>query len=295
MIINALSIGCGLTENTFEASAHSVFQSAANFRLPKTGNLLTLVCSDQSDLPQGIRLDTPAGFSFTGLEVGATLTCNPGFLHIESIDLSIDLRQAQIWKCDLPALNVDLTNPTVESAWRSVWQVLNERQLRAETEIIADKLFWPEEMQPPGVSRQAGMAMQSLVQATHQNDQPCAAAALRALIGLGSGLTPSGDDLIAGYLTGLWCTLRKQPEHTRFIVSLGRRVIRLSNRTNEISRAYLYHAAQGQVSSRLAALAKSISDGETGENLLNIAENAMQLGHSSGMDTVTGLLLGLAV
>jgi hypothetical protein len=136
--------------------------------------------------------------------------------------------------------------------------------------------------------------MQGLLQATLQFDLT-AVSPIHELIGLGSGLTPAGDDLLAGYLAGLWCTTLGKSEREEFISGLGRKIVRLSRRTNDISRAYLYHAARGQVSSRLAALAEAISQGESDKRLLDIAENAMHVGHTSGMDAVTGLLLGLAV
>jgi hypothetical protein len=117
---------------------------------------------------------------------------------------------------------------------------------------------------------------------------------LKALIGLGTGLTPSGDDFLVGYLVGLWCTVRDTEERRQFVSNLGKAVIRLSRRTNDISRTYLYHAAHGQVSSRLEALAGAICRAENLEHLLAAAESAMQTGHTSGMDAVTGLLVGLA-
>jgi hypothetical protein len=72
-------------------------------------------------------------------------------------------------------------------------------------------------------------------------------------------------------------------------------IIRLSRMTNDISRTYLLHAVRGQVSSWLANLAEAIGRGESPERLLEIAETAMKVGHTSGMDAVTGMLVGLAV
>ena len=62
--------------------------------------------------------------------------------------------------------------------------------------------------------------------------------------------------------------------------------------TTEISRTYLLHAVQGQFSSSLSNLAHAIA---TGDHVAGPAEEAFRVGHSSGMDSVTGLLLGLAV
>ncbi len=135
--------------------------------------------------------------------------------------------------------------------------------------------------------------MRELVNATRQLDL-AGIDAVEALIGLGSGLTPSGDDLLAGYMAGLWCTIRHQGDRSQFIIELGKRIIDLSGRTNDISRTYLFHAVHGQVSSRITALAEAISRAEEPGHLLETAEQAMQNGHTSGMDTVTGLLLGIS-
>jgi hypothetical protein len=294
MYLSALTIGYAVPRRGFEAVAHSVFQSAANLRSAKGGKLLTLVGSDEADLPQGIRIDTPANFSFAGLQTGEPVTCRNGILRIDSISLTVDLTRARIWKCDLPALKVDLAHPATEFAWQAVWQALNQRQRNAEADIIAENVGRVDNPTYTGVSQKIARAMQELLQSTQQFDL-AAASSIRELIGLGSGLTPAGDDLLAGYLAGLWCTTLGKSEREEFVSGLGRKIVRLSGRTNDISRTYLYHAAHGQVSSCLAALAEAISQGKSGERLLTIAEKAMRVGHTSGMDAVTGLLLGLAV
>jgi hypothetical protein len=109
-----------------------------------------------------------------------------------------------------------------------------------------------------------------------------------------SGLTPSGDDILIGYMAGLWCTVRDKSERAQYISSMGETIIHLSEKTNDISRTYLYHAARGQVSSRLADLAQGMCRGDDPELLHKTAETAMSVGHTSGMDTVSGLLLGLS-
>lgn len=135
--------------------------------------------------------------------------------------------------------------------------------------------------------------MRGLMDATRRLDL-AAEASIKPLIGLGSGLTPSGDDLLLGFLAGLWCGVWNKRERMHFLGNLGDAVIRLSRGTNDISRAYLSHAARGQVSSRLADLAGAICRGENSDRLPALVESAMRIGHTSGMDAVTGLLIGLA-
>lgn len=291
MYLKAISIGCAVPRANFDATVHSVFQSAINIRLTKGSNLLTLVASGEADLPQGIRVDTPDDFSFEIFRAGEQVNCRDDILHFGSS--TIDLRGIGRWKCELPALQADMTNPAVIIAWRTVWQALNKRQMLLEAEIIAEDLFRSDEIMRAGVPRRAGEAMRGLFDATRRHDLT-AASFVRSLIGLGAGLTPSGDDLLVGYLAGLWCTVLDKSERMKFISSLGKAVIRLSHRTNDISRTYLYHASRGQVSSRLADLAEAVCHGENSDRLPAIAESAMQAGHTSGMDAVTGLLIGLA-
>ena len=157
-------------------------------------------------------------------------------------------------------------------------------------EIVAEELF--QESVQTGVPCKVGKAMRELVNATRQYN--LVDTSVKTLIGLGSGLTPSGDDLLIGYLTGLWCSIQDKSERIQFVSSFGKMIVHLASETNDISRTYLYHAAQGQVSSRLADLAEVISCGENPEHLAKISEAAFEVGHTSGMDTATGLLVGLA-
>ncbi|MGE5320477.1 MAG: DUF2877 domain-containing protein, partial [Hyphomicrobiaceae bacterium] len=141
---------------------------------------------------------------------------------------------------------------------------------------------------------QAARCLRTIMEATRRSGT-VPSEALRALIGLGPGLTPSGDDLVAGYLIGLRCAARGKKERLRFLSDLGSAVIRLSAQTNDISRTCLFHAARGRASSRVLDLAGAICSGAPRAQAVKHTVAAMRLGHTSGADTVTGLLIGLAV
>jgi hypothetical protein len=288
MYLRAISLGYAVPEADFTASVHSVFQSAINLRL-EDNHLLTLMATGEGDLPQGIRLEAPEDFSFEAFQVGEPAACKENILSFERSSLTVQLSGARRWKCDLPGAG-RTGSPTYISAWTFVWQALNARQRRSKAEIIAAELLL--ESAPTGVPRKAGEGIRGLIDATRRYEMN--PSAVEALIGLGSGLTPSGDDLLVGYLAGLWCTVQDKDERARFVLKLGKNIIDLSSKTNDISRTYLYHAAQGQVSSRLAELAEGICYGEDRERLGEVAEAAFKVGHTSGMDTVTGLLIGLS-
>jgi hypothetical protein len=292
LYLRAITIGYAVPVDGFDALVHSVFQSSINLRLNKVNRLLTLITSSEGDLPQGIRIDAPTNFTFENFQTGEPGICQSGILQFKDTLLTVQMRGAHRWKCDLPALMVDASDSAVSAAWSLVWRALTKRQKLWDSEIVAEEILHSKESVAGSVSRRAGQAMRDLLNDTRRY-QLTETTAVSALIGLGPGLTPSGDDLLIGYMAGLWSTVQARNERIEFISSLGKRIIRLSRMTNDISRTYLSHAVRGQVSSQLANLAEAICHGEQPEPLYNIAETAMRVGHTSGTDTVTGLLIGL--
>lgn len=106
-----------------------------------------------------------------------------------------------------------------------------------------------------------------------------AAKALCALIGLGPGLTPSGDDFLCGIFAGL---LLAQLENHPFAAALHREVLLHMQNTNDISQAFLSCALSGQFSEPVKCLPQAKTSGQ-------ILEAFRRIGHSSGMDTLAGI------
>lgn len=116
----------------------------------------------------------------------------------------------------------------------------------------------------------------------------CAAAAVEcaSLIGLGAGLTPAGDDFNVGVLAVSWYLESARSRELRG--ALSREAGRLARGTTDVSRAFLLSAAAGEFSSPLLGLFEPGADGEA---LTGAVRAAMAVGHSSGLDTLCGVLL----
>lgn len=113
------------------------------------------------------------------------------------------------------------------------------------------------------------------------------ASALAGLIGLGPGLTPSGDDLIGGALIALAAL-----GHTEGRDALWEHCRPLVEHTNDISRAHLEAAARGYGAAALHAAIHAAMGGEVAQ--LRHAVNALTaVGHSSGLDAFAGSLVVL--
>ncbi len=282
--MNALSIGAAVPAKDFDAVVHSVFTRASNLKLKDNSRLLTLTRVDEADLPQGIRLNTPPDFSFKMLHSGDQFTSRSGILSCVTARLTIDLRLAQRWKCNLKTLAVSLEDVSTLDAWQRAVTIVNNYRLLTETQEPVAQY----------ITCKMAQLTTGLVAATSSMDHLAAIENAAGLIGLGPGLTPAGDDFLVGYLAGLWGTAGRIPERVQFVTNLGRAVARLSRHTNEISGTYLTHAAHARVSGRLLDLARAIKQGQGSADLHPVTLLSLQVGHTSGLEATTGLLLGLA-
>ncbi|MDO5390946.1 MAG: DUF2877 domain-containing protein [Eubacteriales bacterium] len=107
------------------------------------------------------------------------------------------------------------------------------------------------------------------------------------LIGLGVGLTPSGDDfvtgLLLGFLTGTFPFDEEELEDFREMVK------RQAMYTNDISRQYLLCACEGEFGENYHQLLRLC---KTGQSISKCLEQIIQTGHTSGLDALNGLAAG---
>jgi hypothetical protein len=109
-----------------------------------------------------------------------------------------------------------------------------------------------------------------------------------SLIGLGPGLTPSGDDFLGGAMIAAHALNR--PE---VAVRLHRNIAPTAERaTNSISRAHLDAAAKGAGGARLHAALNSILAGDP-DRLPACVEAVGRIGHTSGWDALAGAAMAL--
>jgi hypothetical protein len=116
-------------------------------------------------------------------------------------------------------------------------------------------------------------------------DAPAEFATLASLVGLGPGLTPSGDDLIGGALIALAALGRFECRDV-----LWRHCIGLLDRTNEISAAHLRAAALGYGAAALHTAIHATMSGQV-TSLRSALFALAAIGHTSGRDAFAGCLL----
>jgi hypothetical protein len=112
---------------------------------------------------------------------------------------------------------------------------------------------------------------------------------IELLLGAGTGLTPSGDDFIAGFVTGLYFLHGPRAAGARPIL---RAVLRGADRTNVVSRAVLLFSCRGRVYERTKTLLLALAGGSA-EEVEHGTLSLMETGHASGADFAYGLLCSL--
>jgi Protein of unknown function (DUF2877) len=104
------------------------------------------------------------------------------------------------------------------------------------------------------------------------------------LLGSGPGLTPTGDDVLAGFLTGASAFGLDAAVLRRSVTALA------PVRTTALSAAMLWHAARGECIDELAAVAAVLTSqpqaGRAGDAVSRLAA----VGHSSGAAMALGLV-----
>lgn len=107
------------------------------------------------------------------------------------------------------------------------------------------------------------------------------------MIGRGKGLTPSGDDMLVGYLSVLQAL--QHPANAMFTAPLRAKVNQQA--TTRVSRNYITALLDGYVSADILALLQALTDNIPANELAKRMHTVLTMGHTSGHDTIMGMVL----
>lgn len=125
-----------------------------------------------------------------------------------------------------------------------------------------------------------------LFQALGEGDLQGASAAAGELAGLGTGLTPAGDDFLMGAMLAVWSVAEPT-----WAERASRALLEAATpRTHRISRAWLRAAAAGEAAEPWHSLVRALIGGRQRPLRQAVGRIARQ-GHTSGADTLTGFVV----
>ncbi len=134
-----------------------------------------------------------------------------------------------------------------------------------------------------------GKEIERLMSAIHSDDVSEIEHVVRYFLGRGKGLTPSGDDHLIGILAIHSLT---DSFSLPFIQTLEK-IVKHESITTDIGREYLLYALKGEFSSSVTNIINNLDKNEQQEYLMEHLQRLITMGHSSGVDTLFGMLIGL--
>ena len=266
-------IHSALRQEPFAARVLATFDHACDLVTPD-GNVIAVVAPRVGDGPLNIVVDGKPG-DFPVLQPGTAARLQEANLQIG--DIQVILAGATVWE------------PGPD------WNVLRARRASIERNLhtlssvgvrLAAPASWLAGHAPRVISPYARPMIQAAIEALRagwRGDFAQLQGGAARLAGLGSGLTPAGDDFLVGVM--LWAWLAHPTPHSfcRAIVEAA------APRTTTLSAAFLRAASRGECDAawhQLLAVLGTVTDDE----LAPAIQGVLAHGATSGADTLAGFL-----
>lgn len=198
------------------------------------------------------------------------------------VPLRFDSLPPRGWSGVLPALDDDAV-----ARFRAAAAPLREALIACESPrgfgvLLAGRI--PDSPLGPAVSR-----VRALACAYAGDDSDAVFAKSLPLLGLGTGLTPSGDDLAGAAVFARRLVARRDP---RWPALAERLTHEIAARSHVVSAALFADLARGQSFEPLHAMAEALAAGDAAAALA-AARTLAVIGHSSGWDMLAGFFIGV--
>ncbi|MGD8111150.1 DUF2877 domain-containing protein [Vibrio sp. TRT 17S01] len=278
----AVEKGCRFPEQAFDGRIHSIFNNAINVisddSIVKTW--VSLLDLSLPNTPCGLSLPLVKESRFGQCQIGDKVYFRGGILRFGSDPkLSIDSRSAIEWQCPPQVKEYSLYQfkeniSHIENYF--VQYINNYIQSEIYTVRYSDYLNH--------LSIDIGFNLFNKPEAVAHN------------LGKGQGLTPSGDDFICGVLVLLTYASQYSGFYQSSCDTARARIIKACSlqwhTTTDVSRHYLQQACEGDFSQPVAWLVYSIFNSTSLNEVEEKINNVFEIGSSSGIDIVSGILFG---
>ena len=263
----------------------SVYRSVVN--ITTADGLLTVASPEAGGLPNGILADLGPDWRMIGLQPGIVVYASDASIGVPDADLEIQLDAALRWS---PRFQTSGEAADVATArWRRRTSTARTiAQARAPDGGFGALLHEDAHDDRIGLIDVARPIVAELIDALESSERRAAADVATGLIGLGPGLTPSGDDTLVGIEAALHAL---DSPAAGFLAPAMRGV---EERTTALAATLLRHAAAGEFAERLHALLASLL-GPDDETIAAAIDRATAWGATSGTDCLLGVLIGLDV
>ena len=242
---------------------HSVFERAVNIEIKSPTNyLLTLICENVDIMPANLVVRIPEGVWTEFIKIDDNVILTTDNIYVDNIPRIGGISTAQRWK----RLEDDEIAELVKSYKNDAF-LCRCKEVEDYLDITSPRsIAFP------------NMSISSL--------NPL------GLIGLGNGLTPSGDDFLAGMLNGIHFMEKFLGEKCPYLPRIADMITKNLHHTGQISRHFLSYALEAQWGSNTQNFLIALANGNK-EALFKAINKKLDYGASSGSDELRGCLYGI--
>lgn len=240
---------------------HSIFERAVNIRLEgQAGGLLTMLCSEIDILPAYLITHAPGGSWGRLMQVNDSLLFTGEAIYIRNEPIIGQITQAKLW------------------------ERLSDAELTAHIKPEIDLIILGCKLAESYLSKNSPPSISFPVMPQPLNPLE--------LIGLGPGLTPSGDDFLAGVLHGMIFMEKLRGIKNPRLPEITQLITNNLHKTGEISRHFLSYAVAGEWGRNTEDFLIAITENET-RKLQNAIDRKLSIGATSGADEIRGCIYGV--
>lgn len=276
---------------------HSVFHRCINITT-RRGDWLTLCVVPFPRTPDGILVERLGAehFQALGVVAGATVRIFEEVLSIPDADVALEAGHARLFDTKRERLavagreqqmrcNLEIARHTViESGSEEGFGWIREALLAGNA-----RHGYREQTLTAALCVRGGLAIEALLEGLRRNDRAVMRKGAAALMGLGLGSTPSGDDFLAGLAAALY----ERDGYDAFFGVLNG-LLDEGGRTTDLCEQGYRRIAEGDIADVLYEPIRVIV--ECGEKAVHEAFMALlKQGNSSGTEMAIGICVGMAL
>jgi hypothetical protein len=235
------------------------------------------------------------------LAVGLTYTTRGYLVDMES-GMKLDFRSSQVWEAPLIHVQEVMELDKIPYRLFAVVETFLSRELAVGVgsfiwpilQIVRKKEVVPNFQMGDVLTRSAWPMIERIARVCLDHDPSAILKESEALIGLGEGLTPSGDDFLGGLFFARFLLSCSYPTiHYWELDNLPGWVDAHQSRTNQISLALLKDNASGHALEPLNRFGITLLTNQPVESAISAASDLIKVGHSTGWSLLAGFVTGM--
>lgn len=265
---------------------HSTFKNG--FNISVGGKLFFIGSTRNGELPFGIHIDSLSiqkMLAYLEVKTAVKWDIKEQELHFLAIPYKVSLQKARSYTTHLRKRTGSIQN--LSNQLVVFLHPLLEKNISTGLGCSIEDFMYSY-VENNRSDKQIAHYIYRLLDALYLKDRREIERTLRFFLGRGQGLTPSGDDLLVGVLAINSVT----SAFSSFFLHQLQDLLVYENLTTDVGKEYLFYALKGEFSSSVINVIEALLSGDE-KQINNNVDQLLAMGHSSGADTLFGILIGL--